>query len=209
MTHVDFLLPDFLTGSLSQAETAHVQAHLEHCARCRREREQLEPAMASFNTHDNLAPHPSYFATILPRVRGRIDGDDSRIRWHRPLIERVLLPIAVSALLLFIILSVPTERMNPSSSRGTLKPIVQECTQDELTQLESDTQFNYSGQHSVQETILEDRLSSAQAVPVSILKDAITDGEIDYAVSGMVETLPDEELEVVVQQLTERTVVRL
>jgi hypothetical protein len=209
MRHVDYLLPEFHGGSLSTAESAHVRAHLELCARCRAESEHLAIAMPYLKPDDDAVPPISYFSTILPRVRDRIDMPERRTRWSQPLIERVLLPVAVSLLLLFIVLSVPMDRLSPSSSHAVLGPIVQDCTQDELTQLEFDTQLNLTGLPSVQERIFEDQLTAAQAVPVAILKDAIADGELDDAVSGMVENLPDAELETVVHQLAERTVIRL
>jgi predicted anti-sigma-YlaC factor YlaD len=211
MKHVETSLPDYITNSLLPSNAEDVRVHLLTCSQCRSEYEHLASAMASLSTLELQGPSNAYFTTIVPRLRERLVAPRRKSFLDTPLFERIFLPAVITAFIGFIFISIPTGTSERSDLRQSLQPIVRELTQDELIQLESDSQFGITG--AAHDTfggfLLDERLTNGPTVPTSVLNDALAGGEVDEAVSGLMENLPEEELEAVVQQLGERTVVRL
>lgn len=72
------LLPWWANGSLAGAERAAVEAHLELCAKCRRELERCETERAALRAEASAAPmpHPAQLDRLFARIDAGETGDD-------------------------------------------------------------------------------------------------------------------------------------
>jgi anti-sigma factor RsiW len=93
-------LQDYLDGTLAEARRAEVAAHLETCARCRRELDALRWVKSEASKHVTDTEVPS---ELTARVRGALDAEDkspvatiSRRKW----ISATAATLAAAALLI-------------------------------------------------------------------------------------------------------------
>lgn len=109
MEHVDRMkLSAFLDGEVSGKEKAEISTHLEECVGCRAEAQELLQVAGLLETTEDVAVSP-YF---LRRLKRRIVEEDSRsgdfslAGWVRRFhLERIVVPIGVTALLLLSLLA--------------------------------------------------------------------------------------------------------
>ena len=130
--HVEYLLPEYLNGTLEDSLRPGVEEHLKHCSSCSAELTGLRQTMEMLDSHTTEGPPSSYFATVLPRVRERLEAEESRNLFSSPLLIRLALPIAAAALALFIVLSLPFPGTEPEVGHNPLQAIMHGSTNDEL-----------------------------------------------------------------------------
>ncbi len=65
---------DFLEGELSPQEVAELQAHLEGCATCADELEELRQTLSSLSGLKRVPPPPGFLGKVQQRIRKRSRG---------------------------------------------------------------------------------------------------------------------------------------
>jgi len=216
--HVEYLLPDYVNGKLDEQLKEAVESHLRSCASCRLEAERARDAVLYIDAHRSTAPPPSYFATILPRIRQRLEHKDSPSSiFSRPLastpsrlVGRLALPLAAAALAIALLLQFPIVPGEGGSLLNSMKAAVGEVSADDIAQ----AVLNESRQHPFV-SALGDR-EFAAAVPDRIVEQHLFTKDFysqasevsgplfDLTPSQAIEGLSDSEVDALLQRLAER-----
>jgi hypothetical protein len=130
--HVEYLLPEYLDGTLEDSLRPGVEEHLKSCSSCSSELSGLRQAMEMLKSHGTEGPPSGYFATVLPRVRERLEGESSQSIFFSPLLIRLALPIGAAALALFIVLSLPFPGSEAETGHNPLQAVMHGSTTAEL-----------------------------------------------------------------------------
>jgi hypothetical protein len=211
MGHVEYLLPDYLNNRLEESLKPGVESHLEECESCRDSLEGLREGFEALRTQH--IPHPSetYFSTILPRVRQRLEKKEARPFFAHPLVTRIAMPIAAGALALLLLLRLPLSTHNADAERNPLQPVLQGIASDELVDIVLD-QIHLQALN----TVGEGETSSLLAVPLlggdQLLADAEHLTSIEAPILGgrvpeSLDQLSDSEIDALVARLGERTMI--
>lgn len=208
--HVEYLLPDYVTGKLEEPLRSGVAGHLEGCAECRAELETLQHAFQSISGPGPRAPSSAYFSGILPRVRERLEQKESLSMFSRPLVTRFALPLAVGVLALVLLLHVPPPMNNGGPAQNPLGPMITGVGSEELVEIALDQMHR----ESFSSPLGESETSALLAAPIlrgeyflsevessSILEDPV----LGDGIAEELETLSDTDLDVLVARLNERT----
>jgi hypothetical protein len=130
--HLEYLLPEYLNSTLEESLRPGVEEHLKHCSSCSAELTGLRQTMNILDSHTTEGPPSGYFTTVLPRVRERLEGEESRSLFSSPLLIRLALPIGAAALALFIVLSLPFPGTEAETGHNPLQAVMHGSTSDEL-----------------------------------------------------------------------------
>ena len=208
--HVEYLLPEYLNGSIADSLRPGVEEHLKYCSSCNTGLAELRRTMEMLDTHGTTGPPSDYFTTILPRVRERLEREESRNVFTNPFLIRLALPIGAALLALFILSSFPFPGDETEAGGNPLQAVVHGSTSDELM----DVVLDMVPLQPLSSPTVEGETSSllgvsalrgehllAQAGEVSFV------GEItlDETMPEGLEQLNEEDLEALVQRLGERT----
>jgi hypothetical protein len=212
MDHVDYLLPDFVNGRLEEALKQGVESHLRECPRCRDVAESLQNTFTVLQASQPDSPTPSYFASILPRVRQRLEEQETIPFFSRPVFVRLLAPLAAGALAIVILLHLPIFQTGPEVAVNPLRSVVRGTTTEEL----AEAVLEHSRRQPLANGLSEGELSSLMAAHV--LRGPIISGTLDAQNGGLVEPifgtsiteaieeLSEEQLDLLLQRLGERTI---
>lgn len=208
--HIEYLLPDYLTGRLEESLRPGVESHLAECAACRSELEVLREAFQSLRVHHAAEPPTGYFLTLLPHVRERLEGKRAKPFLSHPLVGRLVMPIAVGVLALFIVLRGPFSTTNTELERNPLQPALGGFETDELVDIVLDQAHSQA-----LNTLSEGETSAMLAVPLLHGNHLLT-GTEPFSLTGepilgagMPDSLgqfSDSEVEVLIARLGERTI---
>jgi hypothetical protein len=130
--HVEYFLPEYLNGTLGDSLRPGIEEHLKHCSSCSAELTGMRQTMEMLVNHATEGPPSGYFTTVLPRVRRRLEGEESRSFFSSPLLIRLALPIGAAALALFIVLSLPSPGTEAETGHNPLQAVMHGSTTDEL-----------------------------------------------------------------------------
>ena len=208
--HVEYLLPDYVTGKLDEPLRIGVASHLDECAACRAELETLHRAFQAIAGSDLQSPSNAYFSGILPRVRERLEERESLSVFVRPFVMRFALPLAVGALMLVLLMHIPVRTNNGETAHNPLRPVLSGVDSEELVEIGLDQMHRqaFSAQLGENET------SSFLAVPILSSKYFLADVDSSFVledpvlgndIPGDLETLTDADLDMLVARLSERT----
>ena len=207
--HVESYLPDYLSHMLEESLRPWVESHLEECGACRAELENLRSAFGHLESFEATPPHDGYFATVLPRVRERLQRGKPAPFLSHPFVTRFVAPLAAGALLLLILVRLPFALRDADRERNPLQPVVRDLETEELVDVILDQvhRQTISGQG-------ENETSSLLAVPL-LRGEHLLAGADQLSLSnesvldvGMPETLDQlsaSDIDVLVAQLGERT----
>ncbi|OPX18266.1 hypothetical protein BXT86_02095 [candidate division WOR-3 bacterium 4484_100] len=95
-------LLDYIEQELSQKEQAELMEHLKHCPECKREYEALSNLYQMLENDEVELPAPQFFERLKERVRQQEFRPRSRPLWNY---LKIFLPVAATAVLLFILLA--------------------------------------------------------------------------------------------------------
>jgi anti-sigma factor RsiW len=215
--HVEYLLPDYVNGKLDEQLKETVESHLRSCVSCRLEAERMQDVVLYLDAHRSPVPPPSYFATILPRVRQRLEHKESAPLLSRPLaltpsrlVGRLAMPLAAAALAIALLLQFPIVPGEGGSLLNSMKVAVGDVSADDLAQ----AVLNESRLHPFV-SALGDR-EFAAAVPDRIVEQhlftkdfysqasEVTGPLFDLTPSQAIEGLSDSEVDALLQRLAER-----
>ncbi|MBI3579511.1 MAG: zf-HC2 domain-containing protein [Ignavibacteriales bacterium] len=206
--HINYLLPDYLTGRLEPDLLRGVEAHLNECKECVSEMANLRKVLGKVSQDKPYIPSTVYFSTLLPRIRQRLDGKQKRSLWAHPVFVRIVSPLAVAVLAIVMLSRVPF----PAERQDPLKSIVADVSTDELEQVVLE-----QSQHQPGGTLLAENELASLPTGKALENHIKTMGaqtsmwiESEYIPSGVVprtvNDLDDSELETLLQRLGERTV---
>lgn len=105
--HVKSLLPDFLHGNVDESLRKGIESHLLECPDCGQEAEDLKNTLSALQEEAPEAVPSRYFATVVPRIRERLERRGQRSWLQAPLVRRVALPLAVAGLAVALLLQMP------------------------------------------------------------------------------------------------------
>jgi multidrug efflux pump subunit AcrB len=91
-----YLVPDYITGQLSDADKASVEEALTEFVELREFHNELKGTFEFVNTVKFEEPSPQYFSNLLPRIHQRIEEQESRkFSWDKiASMWKVLVPVA-------------------------------------------------------------------------------------------------------------------
>jgi len=95
--HPEGELTAYLTNALAPAERAHVEAHLQTCAECRRALEESRAVLAGLAAP--AVPEPEW-GRYRAELRSRLDAPTRRAWWARPMPAIVAAGLACIALVI-------------------------------------------------------------------------------------------------------------
>jgi hypothetical protein len=208
--HVEYLLPDFVNGTLEGELRGGVESHLEKCAACRAELETLHRAFQLIDVPGTQGPSSTYFAGILPRVRERLEQEGSLTFMARPILTRFALPLAAGVVAFLLLLHVPYPNHNGESAQNPLRPVLSGFGSEDLVEIVLDQ----LDRQSLPGTLSEGETSAMLAAPIlkgeyllSNMESAPTlqDPVLGDDNSEDLESLSDADLETLVVRLSERT----
>ncbi|MCX6144227.1 MAG: hypothetical protein NTZ35_13510 [Ignavibacteriales bacterium] len=208
--HVEYCLPEYLNGTLEDPLRPGVEKHLKYCSSCSAELTGLRQTMEMLDSHGTAGPPSAYFTTVLPRVRERLEGEESRNLFSGPLLIRLALPIGAAALVLFILLSLPFPGTEAETGHNPLQAVMHGSTTDELV----DVVLDMVPLQPLSSPTVEGETSSLLGVRVlrgdHLLAHAdevpFTEGFTqDEMMPEELEQLTEADLEALVQRLGERT----
>ena len=208
--HVEYLLPDFVTGKLDEPLRSGVSSHLEECAGCRAELETLLGAFRLIDDSGPDGPSNTYFAGILPRVRERLEQKESITTLAGPIVTRFALPLTAGVLAVLLLLHVPGPKNNGELSQNPLRPVLSGVGSDELVEIALDQ----LDRQSFPGTLGESETSAMLAAPILrgeyLLSGVDSPPMLEGPVAGDdiaedLESLSDADLDALVARLSERT----
>ncbi|MBI3788029.1 MAG: zf-HC2 domain-containing protein [Ignavibacteriales bacterium] len=206
--HINYLLPDYLTGRLESDLREGVEAHLKECKECVSEMANLREVLGKVAYDKPYIPSTAYFSALLPRIRQRLDGKQKRSLWAHPVFVRIVSPLAVAVLAIVMLSRVPF----PAERQDPLKSIVADVSTDELEQVVLEQSQHQPGGTLLAENelaslptgkALENHIKTIGAQTTTwIESESIPSGVVPRTVND----LDDSELEMLLQRLGERTV---
>jgi len=208
--HIEYLLPEYLNGTLADSLRPSVEEHLKHCSSCRTELTELRQTMEMLDAHEIAGPSSGYFATVLPCVRERLEVGESWNAFVNPLLTRFALPIGAAVLVLFILLSLPFPANEPEIRSNPLQAAMHGSTTDELVDVVLDmvhlqpvSSPTAEGETS---SMLGVRLFRGEHLLANVNEATIAeDFTQDESMAEELELLNDADLEALLQRLGERT----
>lgn len=174
--HPDILLPDFVRGRLDAQTRAEVEQHLATCQLCRTELRDMQETFTALENEGRAKVPESYFATVLPRVRQRLDRKKKFFAFEGPLVGRVLLPLGVVAVLMVVLWRLPSV-WNETETENPLLTAMNSSSVDDIADvLQEDTPSR--DLNVVNQAILSDALSNDQFVRQQLVSEALNNENV-------------------------------
>ena len=139
--HVPYDLMDYITNRLSVQERKRVDHHLQKCSKCNTLYNELLVTEAVLKTNSYTAPTSVYYSTILPRLRGRLVSH-RQSDWGSRYGISIVLPLAVSILLVFFLMRIPQDSSSDAAQTEALHQTVRDLNDDEIVQA---VEMEYAG----------------------------------------------------------------
>lgn len=169
---IQFLIPDYITGSLSEHDKQLVESTLNESAELKAFYSDMKGALDFVSTVKYEEPSPQYWNNLLPRIHEKIDARASRgFSWEKiAALWKVAIPVAAVVLIAVVYLLVK----NPSEQQFSDKNVITnsqnntpkdntEKKKQEITQPEKTQELaNNTNQKSVQETKQVKRVSKSK-----------------------------------------------
>jgi len=125
---------DYITNRLCAEEHNRVEKHLQKCSECNNDYNRLLAADIALKQGHITEPASIYYTTILPRVRERLVSSQRSIWSYGGNIAKIILPLAVSALLVVLLIRVPSNISSESSKNETLLQSVKDLNDEDVVQ---------------------------------------------------------------------------
>jgi len=175
---IQFLIPDYITGSLSEHDKQLVENALNESAELKAFYSDMKGALEFVDTVKYEEPSPQYWSNLLPRIHEKIDARANRgFSWEKvAALWKVAVPVAAVVLIAVVYLLVK----NPSEQQFSDKNVITnsenntpkentENKKQEITLPEKTQELaNNTNHKSVQETKQVKRISkSKEKVPAN------------------------------------------
>ena len=205
MTHVDLLLPDYVTGRLSRREVDSVEWHLRACERCRSLEAHLRTGLGALRIPPASVPE-SYFTNLVPRIQERRASGQRSAPAGLSFISRLVLPLGLSLLILISLMTTSGIGNGDLQMMQELRPIFTELTPDEVTDVLNnlDSIPLTSGSPLVAGAAIVPRLQEAGMPSLGMLRDALAENDALVGDPSWSDGLPDVDSDALVASLEER-----
>lgn len=125
---------DYITNQLCAEEHNRVEKHLQKCSECNNDYNRLLAADIALKQRHITEPPSIYYTTILPRVRERLVSKKRSIWNYSGNIAKIILPLAVSVLLVLLLIRVPSNNSSELSNNETLFQSIKELNDEDIVQ---------------------------------------------------------------------------
>ena len=204
--HIKYSLMDYITDHLDEYDRDQVRLHLQQCSECQNHYNELIAAYDALRHTQKVLPSPAYYSTILPRVQERLMGHRDSLWSDRKITSRLILPFAVSALLLILLIRTPSDFSSGHEQTDALFQAVKDYSADEVVQAVSNEYAGssvLSNQEVVSEGIAE-HLQGDHFIREALMKQIESDEIVDMDIEGVLSGLNREQAEQLLSGLTER-----
>jgi hypothetical protein len=165
--HVSILLPDFIHGSLGDEFTIGIEEHVRTCASCRTELDELRRTIAIIAQDQRVDIPSSYFTSVLPRVRQRLEEKQGIRTYWNPVMTKLAVPAVTAVLAIALLWHVPfsvsvVDQVNP------LKAIAESATPEEfadiLREQSSSSEWNSIQTRAASQVLMNEKFVKRQLV---------------------------------------------
>jgi hypothetical protein len=212
MDHVDILLPDYIRGRLEEEARRGVDDHLRLCSRCRQEEGALREVLLRISQIPLPSVPDAYFATLLPRIRARLESHQVWRPRLTPSVARVIIPLAAAMLILAVVLRLEFRIPSAQSESETnpLHLIAEEISADELRLVLADQLLRQPlfgttlDPETIQQQVLRTRAADLELLERSQPQSILFDNGV--SVSESLNELSDAEVQRLLRLLGERSI---
>jgi len=206
--HVKYDLMDYVTNRLSAQEQKRVEQHLQNCSKCNDLYIKLLATDTVLKKKHDTAPPAVYYSTILLRVRERIVSHQRSLWDYGYGTAKVVLPIALSVLLVFFLIRVPTRSLSEADQTEALHQAVEDINDDEVVQA---IEKEYAGlslslNQEVAAAGVAEHLQGDRFLKSAISKQIENEEVAEMDVEGMISDLDREQVDQVLSGLSERNI---
>jgi hypothetical protein len=205
--HVKYDLMDYVTNRLSAEERKRIEQHLQKCSKCNNQYNELLTTDAVLKKDPVTGPTSVYYSTILPRLRRRLVSH-RRSDWDYSYGTAIILPLAVSILLVFFLIRISTESSSEAAQTEALHQAVKDLNEEEIVQaIEKEyTGLALSPNQEIAAAGVEEHLQGDRFLKSAISKQ-IDNGEVaEMDVEGMISDLNGEQVDQVLSGLSKRNI---
>jgi anti-sigma factor RsiW len=204
--HVKYDLMDYITNRLDAQERKRVEQHLQKCSICSNEYNELVATDTFFKKGHDIAPTSAYYSTILPRVRERLVPHKRFIWNYGNGATKIILPLALSVLLVIVLIRVPTDSISESAQTEALHQAVKDLNEDEIVQA---VEKEYAGSslspnQEVAAAGVAEHLQGDRFLKLAVSKQIENEEVADMDIEGMISDLDAEQVDHVLSGLSER-----
>lgn len=202
---------EFMNMSISEAERTGLEMHLENCRQCRKLIEvhmDLKPYLSNYNSE---TPPEGYFTNLLPNIRNRLESKKNRSPIDYLLGKRYALPLVVTTIIVALIFSVPGSNSNYGREYSNGQYATDSASEESI--------LEYANMH-VRDMSIAPLIAQEENILATLDKDLINlqiakvvfSGYDELGIStylngnSLIESMSDQEIDYVVQRLTERTI---
>ncbi len=205
MKHVNQLLPDYITGALSDLERRNVKSHLTNCPTCAADYEELQQTFALLKQSHVAEPDRFYFTNLLPMIRQR---QNQHIPFWQSLwgkTTRLVLPLSATVVIMLFILLLPTRTNNSTDSSG-LHALLNNTPNDEITDVavEQDKTSLVAENHEFTSAIVDVHLNKDHLIKEALLSDSETEILSNTELEKAVDEFDSDQVNHLLAQLGER-----
>jgi hypothetical protein len=197
---------DYVTNRLDAQEHKKVEQHLKKCSICRNEYNELLGIETVLRQGHNAAPTSAYYSTILPRVRERLVSHRRYIWDYRNVATKIILPLALSILLVVVLIRMPKDSFPESAQSEALHQAVKDFNEDEVMQA---VENEYAGSslspnQEVAAAGVAEHLQGDRFLKLAVSKQIENNEVADIDIEGMISDLDGEQVDRVLSSLSER-----
>lgn len=195
--HVIYELADFLEGNLSKEEVSRVQAHLESCAECRRELDELKETLTILSAQTWDEPSRSYFSLLFPSIMRSLEKKSERK--GQPVLQYLLQVVALLLIVMVGYTSLPD--MNNIAGRNKFVDTIQN---EEPSVINDETIFYQKEFSEILGLYLTNQLSDSLVIQSAIINGQPIAFHSSVDEEQFYETLNEQAQGVLVDYLEER-----
>lgn len=208
--HWEQLIPDYLSGRLSDRDGQELKHHIAQCDRCSQLVEELGPLFEIQRVERSRQAPGGYFASVLPRIRQRLDRSGSRSR------ARGLPDLALAGASLVLLVAIFLSLWPPWQEAGTQDRALAEAIEELPAGVVADALDRQADQAGFIEypsggsisAVLSDKILEAEIVS-ALVQDRSALGAFAGASDSQsfwLSDLDDQEVTILLQRLSEREI---
>lgn len=203
--HIRYLLAEYVTGTLTREEQELVDSHLEFCADCNKDLQDLRSAANALKQSQQSSPVTPYYSTILPRVYERLENDPHSFWSFNNPVAKIVLPLAASALFVILLIRILPASHYENGQIDALRQVVTGCTSDEIVEAVSrQYQTSSISNHDIAEIIVGEHLKGDQFIREALSKQIAGEELTDVDVEEIISILNTEQIDQLLSRYQER-----
>jgi len=205
MKHVNQLLPDYFTGTLSELETRTVKEHLAKCPICAADFEEVQNTFQLLKQRPLPEPDRAYFVNLLPMIRRRQERHGMVGRFFSGRTMRLVLPLSAAAVMMMFALLLPS-RINSSRDASGLHALLRNMPNDELADVavEQDKTALVAENHEFTSAIVDEHLAKDRLMKEALLADSETEPLSNTELEKTIDEFDNDQVDHLLVHLRER-----